>query len=84
MRARTVLVWCGFEVAVEFEEFGEEGEDEGEGDLGGLSVGCASVVVILVGAYQVEEEGDEEYSQHLLPHLRRDWRRGCHRVGCCC
>jgi hypothetical protein len=22
-----------FEVAVEFEEFGEEGEDEGEGDL---------------------------------------------------
>lgn len=23
-----------FEVAVEFEEFGEEGQDEGEGDLG--------------------------------------------------
>ena len=26
-------MWARFEVAIEFEEFGEEGEDEGEGDL---------------------------------------------------
>ena len=30
----------GFEVAVELEEFGEEGEDEGEGDLGALALNC--------------------------------------------
>lgn len=46
-----MVVWVllGFEVAVEFEELGEEGEDECEGDLRDR---CVSLCV-----YAVEQRG---------------------------
>ena len=62
--------FVGFEVAVEFEEFGEEGEDEGEGDLRFLLV--PSIFMRWVGGllYQIQQQRDEQHPQDLLA-LRR-------------
>ena len=68
----------GFEVAVEFEEFGEEREDEGEGDLDGVVNGYISQQCLVRVTYEIEEEGYHEYSEDLFPLRRRDWRCCCH------
>jgi len=59
----------GFEGAVEVDKFGEEGEDEGEGDLKG-SDGLVVSWWVERGhgreTHEIEEEGDEEDAEDLF------------------
>jgi hypothetical protein len=68
-------------VAVEFEEFGEEGEDEREGDLAGFFVSSEERRRVLLWrlSYQVEEQRDEDDSQDFLAQCWRE--RFCRHCG---
>lgn len=71
-----VGIGTSFGVAVELEELGEEGEDEGEGYLERERGGCVSVSQVCLlrvdwegetgWTYQVKQQGDEDDLEHLL------------------
>lgn len=70
---RAVEQGGGVAVAVELEQLGEEGEDEGEGELHGSAAGGGGKTT---RTHQVEEEGDDDDAEHALPRCGVDGSHG--------